>query len=59
MVRLIVVPAFNRMIVGTRIDRGSGSNLPLLKGRIFDIESAKVYDLGGDLLGTVKAMTII
>ena len=34
-IRLVVVPAFNRMIVGTRI--GNSSNLPLFRSGVFDI----------------------
>lgn len=47
-IKLISMPAFNDLIMGTTIDKNSKSRLnPLLSNNIFDYRSAEVYNLMG------------
>lgn len=48
--RLVMVPAFNDMIIGTSIDLSSRTNMPLIRRGVFDIGSLKLYDLRGNLI---------
>ncbi len=54
--RLIVAPAFNALITGTRINGKTKSFIPLLNKDVFDFNNAKVYDLGGNVLGNAKRL---
>ena len=52
--KLVVMPAFNEMITGTPVnDRRIASISPLIRNRIFDMESSKIYSMQGEMLGTV------
>lgn len=48
--RLVVLPAFNSLITGVRVNRNEGWAMPLLRNGIFDSASAKVYDLNGNIV---------
>jgi metallophosphoesterase superfamily enzyme len=47
-IKMISMPAFNDLIVGTTIDKNSKKRLnPLLSNNIFDYRSVEVYNLMG------------
>ena len=46
-IKLVILPAFNRAITGTDISRGSEEHMPLLRNKIFDFNSGKIFDLEG------------
>ncbi len=50
-IKLVVAPAFNPLITGTRINERTRSFIPLFKGDVFDFNSAKVYALDGSVIG--------
>ena len=50
-IRLVVAPAFNRLIIGSRIGYESEEHLPLLGNGLFDFGSSEIYDLYGNRLG--------
>lgn len=49
-IKLVVAPAFNRLITGSRIGSQTEGHLPFLNNRLFDFPRAKVYDLDGNEL---------
>lgn len=49
-IKLIAAPAFNRLIIGSRIGSESEEHLPLLGNRLFDFSLSEVYDLYGNRL---------
>ena len=49
-IRLVAAPAFNRLIVGSRVGPESEEHIPLLNNKLFDFGSAKFYDLFGSRL---------
>ena len=49
-ITLICAPAFNRLIIGSRIGYETEEHLPLLNNRLFDFGKVKAYDLYGNLL---------
>lgn len=49
-IKLVATPAFNRLIVGSRIGYESEEHIPMLNNRVFDFSKAKVYDLYGNLV---------
>ena len=51
--RLVILPAFNSMLTGSDII-SSGDFSPMLKHKIFDIESAKLYGLDGKSIKRTK-----
>lgn len=46
-IRMVILPAFNRAITGTDISRGSEEHMPLLRNKVFDFGSARIFDLDG------------
>ncbi|MEM3227337.1 MAG: metallophosphoesterase [Candidatus Micrarchaeaceae archaeon] len=58
-IKLISMPAFNDLIVGTSITRFSmKENLsPIFRNGVFDYESAEVYLLGGEFAGIVSYLS--
>lgn len=55
-IRLVVAPAFNRLIVGSRMGPGTEEHIPLLNNGLFDFSGAKAYDLyGNELSGSAPA----
>jgi len=62
--KLIVMPAYNDLILGTPVNKMSRKeNInPLLRNGVFEYKKAEIYTLGGELLGTVghlKAKTTL
>lgn len=56
---LIILPAFNDLIVGTPVNKIIGNNLsPLLRSHTFEYDTAQVYGIQGALLGTPKSLRI-
>ena len=57
-IQLVVLPAFNDLIMGMPIGKlPREENLsPLFRNRIFDYDGAKIYSLGGDIVGTPSKM---
>ncbi len=55
---LIVLPAFNPMIIGKSVNSNlKNKNInPLFNNNIFDYNNSQVYDLSGKLLGNIKFM---
>lgn len=52
-ITLVVLPAFNDLIVGMPVGKSVEDNLsPLFRNKIFNYASAKIYSLHGDLIGT-------
>ncbi len=51
--KLVIMPAFNELIVGIRVNSDLEWHMPLIRNGIFTAEKAKVYDLDGDLVGTI------
>jgi metallophosphoesterase superfamily enzyme len=49
-IRLVAAPAFNRLIIGSRIGYETREHLPLLSNRLFDFGRMKAYDLYGNAL---------
>lgn len=47
-IKLVAAPAFNRLIIGSRIGAESEEHIPLLNNKLFDFQRAKVYDLFGN-----------
>lgn len=50
-IKLVIMPAFNELITGSDVG-GIEKFSPLLRKRIFDFESAEIYDLAKRPLGT-------
>lgn len=46
--KLIMAPAFNDMIIGTRINKDSKTNIPLVRRGVFDMNSLEIYNLWGN-----------
>jgi len=53
-IKLIVMPAFNDLIIGKSLSAVSADRHPLFKNRIFKFDSSDVYTLSGELLGSAK-----
>jgi uncharacterized protein len=52
-ISLVVLPAFNDLIVGMPVHKEIESTLnPLFRNKIFNYKSAQVYSLRGDVIGT-------
>ncbi len=49
----VLVSAFNDLVTGGTIARGSEKYLPIMKSGVYDFESAMLYSLQGKRLGTV------
>ncbi len=49
-ITLICAPAFNRLIIGSRIGYETEEHLPLLNNRLFDFNRIRAYDLYGNPL---------
>lgn len=49
-IRLVAAPAFNRLIVGSRIGYETQEHLPMLNNKLFDFSRMKAYDLYGNML---------
>ena len=49
-IKLVAAPAFNRLIIGSRIGDGTEKHMPMLNSRIFDFKRIAVYDLYGNAL---------
>ncbi len=49
-IRLVAAPAFNRLIIGSRMGFETQEHIPLLNNKLFDFSKAKAYDLYGNLL---------
>ncbi len=47
--KLVVMPAFSSLITGVRANTETQWKMPLLRRRVFDPSTAKVYDLDGNL----------
>jgi putative SbcD/Mre11-related phosphoesterase len=54
--RLVLLPAFNPMITGSNIANWD-SDIGIFRSGSFDIYSAKVFDLEGRLIGTIKELS--
>ncbi len=53
--RLIMMPAFNELIIGTPVQENNGENInPLIRNNVFGYEEGYVYNLYGDNLGKLK-----
>jgi len=53
--KLIIMPAFNPMIIGKAVNDLDDKNInPLIRNNIFNLDNSSVYDLKGNLLGKVK-----
>lgn len=50
-IKLVAAPAFNRLIIGSRIGSETESHMPLLNNRLFDFSKARAYDLYGNSIG--------
>ncbi len=56
-IKLVVLPAFNDLIVGTPVNEVAEENLsPLFRNNIFNYGLSKVYSLGGEPLGTAAGL---
>jgi uncharacterized protein len=56
-IKLVVLPAFNDLIVGMPVNEVSEDNLsPLFRNKIFNYNLSKVYSLRGDMLGTASSL---
>jgi len=53
--KLVVMPAFNDLILGSRISERTKNYSPLLKHGIFDWKSAKIYTIDGVLVGSAES----
>lgn len=53
-IRLIIVPAFSNLIVGTGLKEGYQKFIPALNNNVFDFNTAKVYGLDGELIGNAR-----
>lgn len=52
-ITLVVLPAFNDLIVGMPVSKSVEGNLsPLFRNGIFNYSGAKIYSLRGDIIGT-------
>ena len=49
-IKLVAAPAFNRLIIGSRVSHETEEHIPLLSNRLFDFSSMKTYDLYGNML---------
>ncbi len=49
-IKFVAAPAFNRLIIGSRISYGTKEHLPLLSNDLFDFSKMQTYDLYGNLL---------
>ena len=49
-IKLVAAPAFNRLIIGSRMGYETQEHLPMLNNRLFDFSRMKAYDLYGNML---------
>ena len=57
-IKMVVMPAYNDMILGSPVNSGWRRPLgPLLSNHIFDTDTASIYSLAGDYLGTVSELS--
>lgn len=57
-VKLIVMPAFNDLILGTPVNNKDDIHInPLFRNKIFDYDNASVYTISGSLIGTPKSLS--
>ncbi|MEM3839461.1 MAG: metallophosphoesterase family protein [Candidatus Micrarchaeaceae archaeon] len=50
-IKLLVMPAFSSLITGVTVGIDSdGMSMPLMRNRIFDLSTARIYDLDGKLV---------
>jgi hypothetical protein len=55
--KLVILPAFNDLIVGTPVNKVIGDKLsPLLRSHTFEYETAQIYGMQGVLLGTPSSL---
>lgn len=47
-IRLVNAPAFNRLIIGSRVGYGTEEHIPMLNNELFDFAHANFYDLYGN-----------
>lgn len=47
-IKLVAAPAFNRLIIGSRIGYETEEHIPLLNNELFDFMNARFYDLYGN-----------
>ncbi len=56
-IKLVIMPAFNDMILGHPVNEGESRGLgPLLQNRVFETETASVYSLEGQYFGTISEL---
>jgi len=56
-VELVVLPAFNDLIMGTPANESINDNLsPLFRSGVFDYKNGVLFSLMGDILGTPKSL---
>ena len=57
-IKLIVMPAFNDLIVGTPVNMRDDRHInPLFRNGVFDFPNAGVYAISGSLLGTPESLS--
>ena len=52
--KMLMLPAFNRLIYGTEITRLTINAMPIFRNKIFDFDSATVLDFAGRKIGNAK-----
>lgn len=58
-IRLVILPAFNDLILGMPISPNRAENLsPLLRNGVFNYANAQVYSTRGELVGTPESMAV-
>ncbi len=56
-IKLVIMPAFNDMILGHPVNEGESRGLgPLLQNRVFETETASVYSLEGQYFGSISEL---
>ncbi len=55
--KLIVMPAFNDLIIGKAVNELEGNHInPLFRNMIFDYKNADIYSMDGSILGTPSSL---
>ncbi|MDE1767921.1 MAG: metallophosphoesterase family protein [Candidatus Micrarchaeota archaeon] len=49
-IKFVAAPAFNRLIIGSRVSRETEEHIPLLNNKLFDFAKSDTYDLYGNML---------
>ena len=58
-IRLVILPAFNDLILGMPISPNRAENLsPLLRNGVFNYATAQVYSTRGELVGTTGSIAV-